>query len=121
MCSQTLRQKQKHLHLCRHSLHRCLRNPCSMPVHRTDKNCHIGFTNHHSRRKKNYSQLDLEATAIDVGLHQILAGGPQVTGVTDQQRLQSPWRSKRKPSARIESSYITKTSTTVSYKKKRER
>ena len=42
--------------------------------------------------EKNYSQLDLEATAIDFGFHQfrhILAGGPQVTVVTDQQPLQS--------------------------------
>ena len=55
--------------------------------------------------EKNYSQLDLEATAIDFGLRQfrhILAGGPQVTVVTDQQPLQSLWRSKRKPSARIQ-------------------
>lgn len=55
--------------------------------------------------EKNYSQLDLEATAIDFGLRQfrhILAGGPQVTVVTDQQPLQSLWKSKRKPSARIE-------------------
>ena len=55
--------------------------------------------------EKNYSQLDLEATAIDFGLRQfrhILAGGTQITVVTDQQPLQSLWRSKKKPSARIE-------------------
>ena len=55
--------------------------------------------------EKNYSQLDLEKTAIDFNLRQfshILAGGPQVTVVTDQQPLQSLRRSKRKPSPRIE-------------------
>ena len=55
--------------------------------------------------EKNYSQLDLEVTAIDFGLRQfrhIVAGGPQITVVTDQQPLQSLWRSKKKPSARIE-------------------
>ena len=55
--------------------------------------------------EKNYSQLDLEATAIDFGLRQfrqILAGGPQVTVVTVQQPLQPLWRSTRKPLARIE-------------------
>ena len=55
--------------------------------------------------KKNYSQLDLEATAIDFGLHQfrhILASGPQITVVTVQQPLQSLWGSKKKSSARIE-------------------
>ena len=94
----------KYYHLCGHSLHRSLRNPCSRPVHRTDKSCRTRIMNHHSRRK-NYSQQDLEATTIDFGLRQfrhILAGGPQVTVVTDQQPLQSFWTSKRKPSARIE-------------------
>ena len=55
--------------------------------------------------EKNYSQLDLEATAIDFGLRRfrhILVGGPQVVVVTDQQPLESLWKSKRKPSARIE-------------------
>ena len=55
--------------------------------------------------EKNYSQLGLEATAIDFGLCQfchILAGGPQVTVITDQQPLQLLWRPKKKPSARIE-------------------
>ena len=65
--------------------------------------------------EKNYSQVDLEATAIDFSLHQfrhILAGSPQVTVVTDQQPLQSLWRSQKKPSARIERIL------TVSYGKK---
>ena len=55
--------------------------------------------------EKNYSQLDLEATAIDFGLRQfrhILVGGPQTTIVTDQQPLVSLWTSKRKPPSRIE-------------------
>ena len=102
---QTLQHKQKYLHLYRRSLHRFLRNPCSRPVHRTNKSCRTRITNHHSRRKKNYSQLDLEATAIDFGLRlfrHILTGGPQVTVVTDQQPLQSLWRSKSKPSSTIE-------------------
>ena len=74
-------------------------NPCSRPVHRRNKSCRTCIPNHHSRRKK------LEATAIDFGLRQfrnILADGPQVTVVTEQQPLQSLWRSKKKPSARIE-------------------
>ena len=55
--------------------------------------------------EKNYSQLDLEATAIDFGLRQfrhILVGGPPVTIITDQQPLVSLWTSKRKPLSRIE-------------------
>ena len=55
--------------------------------------------------EKNYSQLDLEATAIDFGLCQfrhILVGGPPVTVITDQQPLVSLWTSKRKPPSRIE-------------------
>ena len=55
--------------------------------------------------EKNYSQLDLEATAIDFGLRQfrhILVGGPPATIVTDQQPLVSLWTSKRKPPSRIE-------------------
>ena len=75
-----------------------------MPVYRTNKSCRTRITNHHSRRK-NYSQLDQEATVIDFGLlkfRHILAGGPQVTVVTDEQPLHSLWRSKKKPSVRIE-------------------
>ena len=55
--------------------------------------------------EKSYSQLDLEATAIDFGLRQfrqILVGGPPATIVTDQQPLVSLWTSKRKPPSRIE-------------------
>ena len=55
--------------------------------------------------EKNYSQLDLEATAVDFGLRRfrhILIGGPQVVVITDQQPLESLWKSKKKPSARIE-------------------
>ena len=55
--------------------------------------------------EKNYSQLDLEATAIDFGLRQfrhILVGGPPATIITDQQPLVSLWTSKRKPPSRIE-------------------
>ena len=89
--------KQKYLHLCRHQLHRSLRSPCSRPVHRTNKSCHTA-----TAAEKIYSQLDLEATAIDFGLRQfrhILAGGPQITVVTDQQPLQllrsALWSNKR--------------------------
>jgi len=55
--------------------------------------------------EKNYSQLDLEATAIDFGLRKfrhILVGGPPVSIITDQQPLVSLWTSKRKPPSRIE-------------------
>ena len=64
----------------------------------------VAFPTRTTRAKK-YSQLELEATAIDFGLSQfchILAGGPKVTVVTDQQPLQSLWTSKRKPSARMD-------------------
>ena len=69
--------------------------------------------------EKNYSQLDLEATAIDFGhrqFHHILTGGPQITVVTDQQPLQSLWRDHLLELK--ESAFVTKTSTTVSYGKK---
>ena len=55
--------------------------------------------------EKNYSQLDLETTAIDFGLRQfrhILVGGPPVSVITDQQPLVSLWTSKRKPPSQIE-------------------
>eukprot|EP00794_Sanderia_malayensis_P005122 gene5123-5770_t len=55
--------------------------------------------------EKNYSQLDLEAIAIDFGLRKfrhILVGGPPVTVITDHQPLVSLWTSKRKPPSRIE-------------------
>ena len=58
-----------------------------------------------TKAEKNYSQLDLEATAMDFGLRQfrhILVGGPPVTVVTDHQPLVSLWNSQRKPSSRIE-------------------
>ena len=55
--------------------------------------------------EKEYSQLDLETTAVDFGLrqfHHLLVGGPQVKVVTHQQPLVSLWNSKRKLSSRIE-------------------
>ena len=58
-----------------------------------------------TKAEKNYSQLDLEATAVDFGLRQfryILVGGPPVTVVTDHQPLVSLWNSQRKPSSHIE-------------------
>ena len=58
-----------------------------------------------TKAEKNYSQLDLEATAVDFGLQQfrhILVGGPSVTVVTDHQPLVSLWNSQRKPSSHIE-------------------
>ena len=58
-----------------------------------------------TKAEKNYSQLDLEATAVDFGLRQfqhILVGGPPVTVVTDHQPPVSLWNSQRKPSSRIE-------------------
>ena len=55
--------------------------------------------------EKKYSQLDLEASAVDFGLRQfrhLLVGGPSVQVVTDHQPLVSLWKSRRKLSSRIE-------------------
>ena len=55
--------------------------------------------------EKNYSQPNLEATAVDFGLQQvqhILIGGPPVTVITDHQPLVSLWNSQRKPPSQIE-------------------
>ena len=55
--------------------------------------------------EKNYSQPNLEATAVDFGLQQvrhILIGGPPVTVITDHQPLVSCWNSQRKPPSQIE-------------------
>ena len=55
--------------------------------------------------EKKYSQIDLEATAVDFGLRQfrhLLVGGPSVQVVTDHQPFVSLWKSKRKLSLRIE-------------------